>query len=52
MKIELVDFKIENFEVEELENRLENRWCNSEIIDTCARDRGESDYVTYITERC
>ena len=52
MKIEVVNFEIEHFEVEELEYRLENRWCTSEIIDTCARDRGESNYTTYITEKC
>jgi hypothetical protein len=43
-KINDINF-LEKFEISELEQRLENRWCTTTITD-------KDGNVTYYTERC
>jgi hypothetical protein len=45
------DLNCELFQVEELESRLENRWCTT-TIDTCAEENGEANTSSYTTEKC
>ena len=39
--------KLVIFEVEELENRLENRWCTTTVVDGCTEEVKSTS-----TERC
>jgi hypothetical protein len=52
MKKKTNDLNYELFQVEELESRLENRWCTTTITDTCAEENGEANTSSYTTEKC